>query len=172
MTRAKPYDWNTLKADYILGEHESVASYFEAKHPEITSDTYEKKTKGWRDERRLYTAKAAAKALEKAANKRADMLARHAAAGQLLQTVGLNALVDQATGKVRDGMTPDNPKQAADIIKAGADIEREALLSEDAATGLPAVDLAVGVELGPDDIKQIRIFARAYGRRKALGGAP
>lgn len=170
MTRAKPFDWVALKTEYVLGEQESVASFFEAKHPDISADTFEKKTKGWRDERRIYTAKAAAKAMEKAANKRADMLARQAAAGQLLQTVGLDALVDRETGKVK--MVPDTADSAARIIKAGAEIERDALLAEDMPTGLPAVDLAVGVELGPEDIKQIRLFARAYGRRKALGGAP
>ena len=172
--RAKPYDWLKLKTDYVLGDVDSVASWFAQYHPEISQDTYEKKTKGWRDERRLYTAKAHDLALKKAVTKRADLLARQAAAGQLLQTVGLDALVDRATGKIKDGMLPADPDQATRMVKAGADMERDALLAAEMPGGPLAGDVGVGVgvEIGPDDIEKIRLFARAYGRHKALGGAP
>jgi len=139
MARQK-FDHEGLKREFLAGNCQTLTEFFDGRG--ISPNTYKYFTEGWLDEKKRIAIKAA----EKVVDRKASALAAKFRAGRVLVAKSMRQFA-------KADLSDTNPKSLAEIIKIGAELQKE--IVENPAT---QVNVQVNNEfrgVSPEQLKQL-----------------
>lgn len=108
------YDWEEIKREYLQSNEGSLKKFFGGKFPEIPQKTYEKNTKGWRDEKKKLFSNITQES-KKIIEKNPDLIFAHEKL--LQQKIAILTLINNKLASEQQKIQFKDLKIAIDIIK-------------------------------------------------------